>query len=451
MINNFFKTLKPLDLRQLSTRNELDDRFLKDFYRGRLRKQLPNSEAIVNKINSEIVESILSKIKDLSKRELILIFSHGQGGGVQLFLDELTKLYSAKYDIVHFFPNMNGNFRDGYIMCIKLPDEELRFELPENISIALFENLIKVNIKHIIWNHTMLLSPILTEFLNQRNLKYRLIPYSVIAHDFYLLTPFWQLNHRGIELDIPSSDSETDSHIALFQSSVFHPKYNEISEYKNLIQNSNNFVAPSNFCMSKFVLRGWVSKGNNLVIPNLHSEIYDKQSVNNSFQLENLLDIKKIAVLGNIGLGKGSRVITDFLRIPRGDRATVLFAGTSDCGLEHIVDNYWGPYRPSDLDKIFEQEKIDAVWLPFQSEETYSYLLNEIYKRGLVVFTTKIQVVLERFGTNPKVKSFEVGTTADEWNTIFHQSYQNTILENEGLVDLFEENINSRTMYWNLI
>ncbi|AWK90279.1 glycosyltransferase [Azospirillum thermophilum] len=108
--------------------------------------------------------------------------------------------------------------------------------------------------------------------------------------------------------------------------------------------------------------------------------------------------VLRVAVVGGIGVAKGSRMLEAMVRLAEAHRLPVAFElfGNIDrpIGSAHFRDN--GPYSPDQLPGLLAERGCHAVFLPSIWPETYCYVLDEVVGLGLPVGVFDIGAPAER-------------------------------------------------------
>ncbi|MBS9715315.1 glycosyltransferase [Pseudohalocynthiibacter aestuariivivens] len=93
-----------------------------------------------------------------------------------------------------------------------------------------------------------------------------------------------------------------------------------------------------------------------------------------------------IAVLGNIGFGKGADVVRRMAQNISDRRIKVIVIGTIDPTYSHPDVSVLGPYKISELTAIAKDNKVSCWLIPSICPETFSFTTHEALATGLPVF-----------------------------------------------------------------
>jgi hypothetical protein len=374
---------------------------------------------------------------------IIIHMSHGLSGGVERHVNDLISYTSEYANNILIYPvNNNGNLV-GY--HLKFEDAFNSFQLDfEDFNFLLdFLKLMPEFFIH--WHHIINFDESLLDHFSRPGFNY-----GITFHDFYFITTNWRLideNARPIEIPTSNSNLESYSKTSLNRNDVL----NDFN--KNFIVNSQFTISPSNFVHLEYTKRGFKSQIDNFIIPHLESNTrINGDSVKNRTDIENI----RIAILGDIGEHKGLGKIFEFLEIPAMERPKLIFFGKGPSALTGSVDEYRGPYEDKSIVQKILSAEVDAIWLPFQSKETFSYVLGKAMNTGLHIFTTDQGAVGERLISYPNYTLMEATASAEEFIQLVTNHFDQFETENiEPKNKLNEDELDSfrwyRNTYINLI
>jgi hypothetical protein len=335
------------------------------------------------------------------RNPIIIHITHGLGGGVDKHVNELISYTNECANNLVIYPIINPGDRVEY--HIYFEDAFNSFELDFNDFNELVNFLKFMPAAFIHFHHTMNFSESLIEQLGALGFSY-----GITFHDFFFLTTNWELINENSDPVEISNSTQSDTRLEFFKDFVLKSKFT---------------ISPSNFVRHEYSKRGFQSEIENFTISHLESNLRI-----HSFSVVNNLKIDEIrlAILGDIGPHKGLGKIFEILEIDPTARPKLIMFGSGPIELTGSVDEYRGRYEDKSIVQKILNADINAIWLPFQSKETFSYILGKSMNTGLHIFTTSEGALSERLINYPNSTLMNANSSAEEFIQIV-KSHFNTI------------------------
>jgi glycosyltransferase involved in cell wall biosynthesis len=387
----------------------------------KLTKRYPNyNEAVqefIQKDDLKPLRDILSIIidsKTKGKKKLVLNVDHNLGGGSYVVSSELCKNLGKTHLVIHLkFDVKNRETIFSYFGFVK---KEFTFRnidphlLLEKIFSFFDIDYVIIN-QLVTWNLFKIF-----EIIKRSRLKYL-----VYLHDYFFICPNWNLiDFKGKFCGIPDMsecqkclDSSTTRYNDF---KFFYPTENfRIDEWRKrnfeFLKGADELIAPSESCKQLF-LKSYPqlkikTMGHFIPLERLNSHR------NRNFNLrENLT----IGIIGAIGHLKGLEIIKETINHQEFKKLNVkivLIGYTNENISSPSKDKFFihGKYENKDLPKLLDKYKVDLVFIPSITPETFSFSAAEAQILGYPVMCFDIGAPAER------IKKYESGIILKKMNS----------------------------------
>lgn len=319
----------------------------------------------------------------------LLFVTHAWGGGVEQHVTALTQLLRDRARVLILRPEGSGSFR---------------LQLAEGTSIGLtadWDRLVAalrgLNFERMHLHHVHGFSKALLSLDLQLGL-----PVDITLHDYFAVCPQYQLvNENGQYCGEPD-----DSGCAACLAKRPHAWDMGIAEWRGafstLLLRAARVFAPSESVAQG--IRRYVPTLNAIVVP--HPE-----------RLSPLPPVSKVALLGALSPAKGLRVAVEVAALARRQQ-TPLVVRLIGHAAEPLPDTITatGSYRSDELMHLLASERPDAIWLPSQVPETYSFALSAALASGLPIVASDLGALGERLRHCERATLLSHDASAGEWH-----------------------------------
>lgn len=317
-------------------------------------------------------------------KKLILNVTHSLGGGTEKHVFEITeKLIYEGFSVLSLQPGIKNNI----ILSIenKYPLPNLRIRLESINEISIFLNELEIDFIHI--HHLKGFSNSFIDNFLEAIIKNE-IPYYFTLHDYYAICPRINLiDESGLFCGEPTKE-QCNICIRTCNDSMGYSIERWRGWYQKILENAHKIFVPDLDVKWRFMR--YFANIEFVVRPHFDSWQYDESTLNNIQNTQSSSKIKRIGIIGAIGLHKGFYILKEVSEI----------CSRYGFNLEFIVIGYTqddiffenqnnvkilGKYQDSKLMDIINQEHLDAIWFPAISPETYSYTLSACLITGLPI------------------------------------------------------------------
>ena len=361
----------------------------------------------LTRIQKNIIKKIIAHenrvlINDIGARQVtkILIVPWFKGGvetAVRLYAEKL----SAKEKILVFRKVNNFDLRNSSPYIVQTWD--LGLMIHENMSIFPHEFISELitTLKEVHLHHFYGLENTIEFLLNERGVKK-----IFYAHDYYAISNNWAFFQNS---NPKQSDGEDPY---LLDSGLWTE-----SERMGKLMLMDKVLVPSLNCLKLFN-----EYTNSLNIEFFYHPEGQVENIPVLQNIKNKKDDKNILILGNIGAYKGEVVIKEIIKYCLEKNLNFRFFHLGD-PLHLQYKNYisLGNYNMDKLDEICASYEFDLAWLPFQSPETYSFTLSEIFKLRLPLISTEIGAISERCHSRENTILLKINADIEEILVAFSQ------------------------------
>lgn len=306
-----------------------------------------------------------------SRKPRILFVTHAWKGGIWRHVEDLIGLLAEKAELLVLQPGsqMAGG-RVAYSLAWRNPHEAMAMEFPPDDT-ALADTLRAIGIQRVHIHHLLGLPQSFPELL--RGLG---VAYDITLHDYFLLTPQYQLTGEDGRFDESVIDHATPAFLT----------------GKALLESATRVIAPSHDVAERF--RRHVPAARYVVRP--HPE-------RPSPQVPRPI---RVVVIGGLSKAKGLGVLEAVAAAAASARESIQFVL-----LGYAVDEIkiWpelplhirGEYSEVELPALIAQEAPDLIWFPAVWPETYSYTLSAAIDAGVRIVAPRLGAFPERLTAYP--------------------------------------------------
>ncbi len=326
----------------------------------------------------------------------VMFLNHSMGGGATVYQNRIITQLKENWRVYSMEP-----LADGRTLLIKNyndnEDEKVADFNLESMNAEEFSELLKaLNINWLYINQlvTYPIPKILNWIIQSK------VPYTFFGHDFFAICPRYQLlnedmNYCGAEIDFKKCAACLEKSSMARVNSVDISNWR--SNFKNFLENAKEVIVPSSNTAEIFQL--YYSSP----ITVREHEV-DTSHLTYTFRKEfAYTDILTVAVIGSIGIEKGSKIIyalADELEKNSMPLKLIVIGITnlhnnsysSDSGKFEIT----GPYRNEEISELLARHEVGVVIIPSIWPETYSYTTTEAMYSGYPVIVFPIGAPADR-------------------------------------------------------
>ena len=335
--------------------------------------------------------------RQVTKILIVPWFKGGTETAVRLYAEKL----SAKEKILVFRKVNNFDLRNSSPYLVQTWD--LGIVSHENMSVFPHEFISKLinTLKEVHLHHFYGLENTIEFLFDKKEIKK-----IFFAHDYYAISNNWALFHN-------SNPKQSDGEDPYLLDSGLWTESKRVSKLMLM----DKVLVPSLNCLNLFN-----EFTNNLNIDFFYHPEGQVENIPVRQKIENKKDNKNILILGNIGAYKGEVVIKKIVKYCYERNLNFRFLHLGD-PLHLQYENYipLGNYNIDKLGEICESYEFDFAWLPFQSPETYSFTLSEIFRLRLPLISTEIGAIPERCHSRKNTILLKINPDIDEILVAFSQ------------------------------
>ena len=342
-----------------------------DYIENRLKRI---KKFIITKIINYENRSLINHIGARNVTKLLIVpwFKGGTETAIRLYAEKL----SVKDKVLVFRKVNNFDLRNSSPYSVETWD--LGVLAYENISIFPHELIsdLMPTLKEVHIHHFYGLENTIEFLLNKKCIKK-----IFFAHDYYPISNNWALFQ-----DLNSKQSGYD-YGNILESGLWSE-----SKRLNSLMLMDKILVPSLKCLDVFN-----ESINHLNIDFFYHPEGQVEDIPVEQKLENKNEYKNILILGNIGEYKGQEIILKMVKYCHENNLNYRFIHLGD-SLNLQYTNYipLGNYNNDKLRQVGLSYEFDFAWLPFQSPETYSFTLSDVFRLRLPLISTEIGAIPER-------------------------------------------------------
>ena len=391
-----------------------------------LRTLHPNYEYIVHQHIIEDPANVLRYKIDFarlmeSELPLLLLVTHGLGGGTQKHVKELARLLSGQVNMLVLHPAQEGSYSLQWVK-----DEEafeILISLPEHYHL-LCDFLRQLETRMIHFHHTIGMANCVLSL--PKDLE---IPYDYTVHDYYSICP--QINLVTVQNHYCGEPPEDGCNrcLSITPSSNGEPIQHWRSRYAGLVGGAKRVFVPSQDAVNR--MRRYFPEANIIFVPHPETEIEEKKIILRNFVSKE--EPLKIAVIGALNLAKGADILEDCAIDAKKRNLNIEFhlIGYAYRNLSSAPESrlvWYGPYLDNQLLPLLNGINPHLAWFCAQWPETYSYTLSACMNAGLPIIAPDLGAFPERLSKRPWTWVRPWQTNAREWNDFFVKIYKENFL-----------------------
>ena len=310
--------------------------------------------------------------------------THSLGGGTEKHVLEITdKLISEGFSVLSLQPDIKNNI----LLSIenKYPLPNLKFKLESVEEIYNFLNDMELDFIHI--HHLKGFSNNFVDNFLEAAIKSN-IPYYFTLHDYYAICPRINLiDDTGLFCGEPDNE-QCNICIRSCNDSMGYSIERWRGWYQKILENAYKIFVPDLDVKWRFMR--YFDNMDFVVRPHFDSWQYDESTFNNIQNTHSNSKIKRIGIIGAIGLHKGFYILKEVSEICSRYGFNLEFIVTGytqdDISLKNQKNvKILGKYQDDKLIEIINKEHLDAIWFPAICPETYSYTLSACLITGLPI------------------------------------------------------------------
>lgn len=376
--------------------------------------------AMESRLKPNIIDSFIYKFADLksfidkyviNEKKIIVSFTHGLGGGVDLAEKRINNELDASFNIITI--SNHGRHDEKFLLKISLRNDlsEVSVVFPKNIVTELL-NSFKIKIKYYLFHHALNLENYIKEIVKNTD-----VPYFVFIHDYYFFNPGWSTVGTPQQLgSLPMTQAE---HRELSLQEDYQDllmRWGAPLSWQNFLSQAERILVPSETVRQQLLaFKELTNEITFFTMPDHGDEIEDESVVQKNSKI-------RICVLGDIGPHKGLNVIREVLNHPRSNNFDFVCLGKTieDFDFSRQIHNY----TPDDYLEKLDQLSPDIIWLPNQVEETYSFTLSEALTFNCLIIASDIKVFMERGLYYKRVLISPKDCSSAEWIDLFENAFK---------------------------
>jgi GT2 family glycosyltransferase/glycosyltransferase involved in cell wall biosynthesis len=340
---------------------------------------------------------------------VVLMLSHGLGGGVQRHIDTLTERLRGRANVLLLeassrgaallVPSLHGR------PVLDVPGERL----DELVRIVRSAAVSRVHVHHL-----------MRMDLDARALIHRLgVPFDVTVHDYLAICPQvnllpWPAAHYCGEPGPAGCNAciaDRPSHGA-----------RDITSWRRTcawqFMEAERVICPSEDTRARLARHGLADR--TIVVP--HEPVAAGPWPLNPPPMRGRK--LRVAVLGVLAEQKGAQTVLSVLEMMDPAAIELHLIGHPESRLPPEAEErieMTGEYDDADLPALLARVKPHLVWFPAQWPETYSYTLSAAIDAGLPIVATRIGSFIERLNGRPWSWMLDPRAPAEEWLRAFEQ------------------------------
>lgn len=344
----------------------------------------------------------------LSGLPVILMVTHGLGGGVRRHIDSLVAHF---HDRAHVLL-LESTERGPTLSVPALPNHP-SLPLPADREDDLLQLLRGMNVSRVHLHHLMGMD------LDLRSLVRRLnVPFDTTVHDYFAICPQINLLPRRQGLYCGEPDvGDCNACIARFS----HGAQDIITwraQYAWTFQDAERVLCPSKDTLIRIKHYHPASR---LVFAPHESVAAARWPLQARSPGTGKL---RIAVLGMLADHKGGRSVAAAAMLAKARQFEFHLIGDLDGPLpEPALQRLMvtGRYDEADLPALIETIAPHVIWFPMVWPETYSYTLSAAIASGIPIVATRIGAMPERLAKRPYTWLADISTSPADWIALFEQ------------------------------
>lgn len=344
-----------------------------------------------------------------SGRPVILMVTHGAGGGVQRHLDDLTRRLAGRAGVLLLSPSACG----VTLSAPGLADHPIVELAAEQVS-DLLRWLKAAGVSRVHIHHLAQMR------MNIRDLIHRLgVPFDITIHDYYVICPQLTLLRQpgGLYCEEPSP-------AACNACIEARPAWGarEILSWRRrlnwLCLDADRVICPSQDVLDRLARHGLAR--NALVVP--HEAREEAPWPVKTPPLVPVPARLRVALLGTLAEHKGVMVVAALAKSTPSLEIRLIGDVEGDFPAE-VRDfiKVGGAYAEGALPRLIEEAKPHVLWFPIPWPQTYSHTLTAAIESGLPIIATDIGAFPERLRGRPLTWLVSPFASLADWRTAFDE------------------------------
>jgi GT2 family glycosyltransferase/glycosyltransferase involved in cell wall biosynthesis len=331
-------------------------------------------------------------------RPVVLMISHGLGGGVDKHLQDLSRMLTDANVRVLTLRSLPGRSDlaaleshdpiDGFAVCLPIDDESRLTEVIDAFGVSL---------THI--HHTMHWSIDLQALLARLGR-----PFLFTVHDYYTLCP--RVNLMGPAHPVYCGEPDLTGCLDCLQQSP-RAETTDIVHWRIrhawLFQDASAVLCPSQDTLQRCLKYYPAARTQLLAVLHEPTPIISQPPTLHPIQSDQPL---KVAILGVVARHKGLDLAFELARRVAQQRFAIQFTVIGYCAeaipesLGRIITQT-GPYEDQDLPRLILDAQPHLIWFPARWPETYSYTLSAALTTGIPILAPNLGAFVERLQNQP--------------------------------------------------
>ncbi|HEX2941484.1 MAG TPA: glycosyltransferase [Rhodopila sp.] len=335
---------------------------------------------------------------------VILMVTHGLGGGVRRHIDNLVaRLHGRAHALL-----LESTERGPTLSVPALPNHP-SFSVPAEREDDLLQLLRSMNVSRVHVHHLMGLDIELRGLIRRLN-----VPFDTTVHDYYAICPQINLLPRRYGLYCGEPDAG-DCNACLARSGHWAQDIlTWRAQHAWMIQDAARVFCPSMDTLTR--LRRYYPDAGLVfapheAVPATHWPLQIQKGGSGRL---------RIAVLGVLADHKGGRNIAAVAALADPRRFEFHLIGGLDGPFpapEHL--NVTGRYEEAELPGLIHAIAPHVIWFPMTLPETYSYTLSSAIESGRPIVATRIGALPERLNKRPFTWLADIQTSPAQWIALF--------------------------------
>ncbi|MGE4373292.1 MAG: glycosyltransferase [Xanthobacter sp.] len=345
-----------------------------------------------------------------SKLPVILLITHGLGGGTERHVQDLVTTLKGKAECLILRPNEWG----CDLSFPGLPGlSSLRFATRRLDELVAYLRSCGVRRLHI--HHQLGFGGLLHDLVRKLGL-----PFDLTIHDYYPVCP--QINLISSLSGTYCGEPNAEACNACIAANPVHGATDIISwrlHLRWIFDEAERILCPSRDVMLRLQRMG--IEGHMMVVP--HQPVTDWRWPDTT---EPLLvgQPLRIAILGTLVAHKGMAAVHNTALAAMGLPFEFVLIGASEPAMElpeGCAYQETGSYKESELQALIRQHAPHVIWFPAMCPETYSYTLTIAIETGLPIIASNLGAFPERLAQHPKSLLVSPSESAVTWIFAFRQ------------------------------
>ncbi|WP_428483687.1 glycosyltransferase [Rhodopila sp.] len=349
-----------------------------------------------------------------SNLPVILMISHGLGGGVRRHIDGLVERYRDTARILL----LEGTSRGAALSLPLLPEHPV-LTLPADQIDDLVIVLRSMNLSRVHVHHLVRMD------IDIRRLIHRLgVPFDVTVHDYYAICP--QINLLPWPESLYCGEPDVAGcNACIAHNPGAHDARDIVSWRRERVwqfQEAEHVICPSADVKTRLQRHGLDARA--IVVPHEHATAAECSVAVEKPSGPSPRAPLRIGLLGALANHKGSRAVAAL--------AEAAAPGTLEIHLIGYLEDTFpqpaarlikqtGRYNEEDLPRLLRKVRPHVVWLPSSAPETYSYTLSAAIAAGLPIVATKLGSFPERLAGRPFSWLVDHRASTNDWIAVFHE------------------------------